>query len=151
MQGRTLLDFQLPTSNRNINLDHFEINRTNLINEELGMNTPADVAEFNQKLARLTNDQRQIYNNIMRSVNQYPNNRDNLFFLNAPGGTGKTFLLNTILAGIRTTGNIALAVASSGIASLLLKNGRTAHSRFKIPIQMTETSTCNISQQSELA
>ncbi|GBC01666.1 hypothetical protein RclHR1_04290002 [Rhizophagus clarus] len=45
---------------------------------------------------------------------------------------------------------IALAVASSGIAALLLDGGRTAHSRFKIPIPLTESSLLNISNQSEL-
>ncbi len=40
-----------------------------------------------------------------------------------------------------------LAVASSGIASLLLLGGRTAHSRFKIPIDLHDESICNITQQ----
>ncbi|CAG8778301.1 8548_t:CDS:1, partial [Rhizophagus irregularis] len=44
-----------------------------------------------------------------------------------------------------------IAVASSGIAALLLNGGRTAHSRFKIPIKLFENSTLNISKQSELA
>lgn len=43
---------------------------------------------------------------------------------------------------------IVIAVASSGIASLLLPGGRTAHSRFKIPIKLGHTSTCNIKVQS---
>lgn len=46
------------------------------------------------------------------------------FFLDAPGGTGKTFLLSLILAKIRSQQKIALAVASSGIA---------AHSALKLP------------------
>lgn len=44
-----------------------------------------------------------------------------------------------------------MAVASSGIASLLLPGGRTAHSRFKIPIDIDEYSCCNISQNTNLA
>ncbi|XP_048489950.1 uncharacterized protein LOC125491918 [Beta vulgaris subsp. vulgaris] len=39
-------------------------------------------------------------------------------------------------------GEIVLPVASSGIASLLLPRGRTAHSRFGIPLNVTENSTC---------
>ncbi|PIA25525.1 hypothetical protein AQUCO_11200032v1 [Aquilegia coerulea] len=46
---------------------------------------------------------------------------------------------------------IVLAVASSGIASLLLPGGRTAHSRFKIPLEVDDYSTCNISQKTDLA
>ncbi len=37
-------------------------------------------------------------------------------------------------------------VASLGIASLLLLGGRIAHSRFKIPIDLHDESTCNITQ-----
>ncbi len=44
-----------------------------------------------------------------------------------------------------------LVVASSGIASLLLLGGRTAHSRFKIPIDLHNESTCNITQQMKVA
>lgn len=41
--------------------------------------------------------------------------------------------------------------ASSGIASLLLAGGRTAHSRFAIPININEDSICYIEQRSDLA
>lgn len=64
------------------------------------------------------------------------------FFIDGPGGTGKTFVYSTLLADVRSDGGIALAVASSGIAALLMEGGRTAHSRFKIPINLTEHSTC---------
>ncbi|XP_072058197.1 uncharacterized protein [Arachis hypogaea] len=52
-----------------------------------------------------------------------------LFFLYGQGGCGKTFLWSTISCSIRSKGGIVLNVASSGIAALLLPNGRTAHSR----------------------
>ena len=42
-------------------------------------------------------------------------------------------------------------MASSGIASLLLPRGRTAHSKFKIPVPTFDDSICNIDQGSELA
>jgi hypothetical protein len=44
-----------------------------------------------------------------------------------------------------------LVVASLGIASLLLLGGRTAHSRFKIPIDLHDESTYNITQQIKVA
>ncbi|GKC11961.1 ATP-dependent DNA helicase PIF1-like protein [Tanacetum coccineum] len=46
---------------------------------------------------------------------------------------------------------IVLAVASSGIASLLLPGGRTAHSRFVIPLELMENRTCGIKQNTYLA
>ncbi|XP_031120314.1 uncharacterized protein LOC116023453 [Ipomoea triloba] len=62
-----------------------------------------------------------------------------------------TFVWKALSAKIRAQGDVVLNVASSGIASLLLLGGRTAHSRFAIPIAVTEDSTCNISQGSDLA
>ena len=63
-------------------------------------------------------------------------NKGGMLFLDAPGGTGKTFLINLILAKPQSEGNIALATASSGIAATLLTGGRTLHSTFKIPLDL---------------
>ncbi|MCO5599595.1 hypothetical protein L7F22_053701 [Adiantum nelumboides] len=77
--------------------------------------------------------------------------RGSIFFLDGPVGTGKTYLYNCLLSRVRGEGAIALATASSGISALLLKNGRTAHSRFKIPLDVDNCSTCNIPMQGHLA
>ena len=98
----------------------------------------------------LNADQLFAFNTIMNDVDNI-NNEHNLFFIDGPGGTGKTFLYSALLATIRERSEIALAVASSGIAALLLSNGRTAHSRLKIPIQLDEASTCNIKKNSDTA
>jgi hypothetical protein len=74
-----------------------------------------------------------------------------IFFLHEPGGTGKTYLYNTLCHHLHSQGKIVLCVASSGIATILLKGGRTAHSRFKIPIPSHESSVCSIPKTSELA
>uniref|UniRef100_A0A1U7VW82 ATP-dependent DNA helicase n=1 Tax=Nicotiana sylvestris TaxID=4096 RepID=A0A1U7VW82_NICSY len=46
---------------------------------------------------------------------------------------------------------IALATTTSGVAASILPGGRTAHSRFKIPIDIDENFSCNINKQSSLA
>lgn len=74
-----------------------------------------------------------------------------LIFLDGPGGTGKTLVERMCLAHVRARRGIALAVASSGVASLPLPGGCTAHSRFKIPVQIHADSTCSDSVQSNLA
>ncbi|GFX31329.1 ATP-dependent DNA helicase [Trichonephila clavipes] len=55
-----------------------------------------------------------------------------------------------ILETVRSKNDIALALASSGIAVTLLPGGRTAHSALKLPwnIQTINTPTCNISKTS---
>jgi nucleoside-triphosphatase THEP1 len=56
--------------------------------------------------------------------------RQELIFVHGHGGIGKTFLWRTIINRLRSEGLNVLAVASSGIASLLLPGG--LHSSFKI-------------------
>ena len=71
------------------------------------------------------------------------------FYLGSFGGAGKTFLINRLLAKVRSEGKIVRAMASSGIAALLLDGGTTAYSRLKIPIQVTAESTCYLSANSD--
>jgi hypothetical protein len=59
---------------------------------------------------------------------------DKTFFVDGLGGVGKTFLYGCLLIKVHSTSDIALSMASSGIATLLLEGGCTAHSHFKIPI-----------------
>ncbi len=81
--------------------------------------------------------------------------RQCLIFIDARGGTGKTYLLNALLAVVRVCDNScispALAVATSGIAATQLHGGRTFHSRFKAPVLLSEESILSISVQSSLA
>ncbi|KAG3127590.1 hypothetical protein PI126_g21787 [Phytophthora idaei] len=97
----------------------------------------------------LNGEQRSVYGTIIDAVDN-PTPGNTLFFVDGPGGTGKSTLLKHVLAKVRLSGKIALAVASSGIASLLLMGGRTAHSTFKIPLKLNDTSTCSIFKQSHL-
>jgi len=97
---------------------------------------------------RLNDDQHNAYETILNVVT---NKEGKLFFVYGSGGTSKTFVWTTFLSRLRGQGKIVLTVASSGIASLLLPGDRTAHSRFKIPIDLHNESTCNITQQMKVA
>ncbi|CAF1264648.1 unnamed protein product [Didymodactylos carnosus] len=90
-------------------------------------------------------DQRAAYNTILDLVNR---KIGGILFLDAPGGTGRTFVINLLLAKIRQQSKIAIAVASSGIAATLLHGGRTAHSTLKLPLNLShcESPLCNISK-----
>ncbi|CAH9146259.1 unnamed protein product [Cuscuta epithymum] len=119
-----------------------------IIHEELKYDKSV-MAETHAKLLKNMNEeQRSVYDKIMESVDK---TNGGVFFLYGHGGTGKTYVWKTLSAAIRSRGQIVLNVASSGIASLLLPGGRTAHSRFAIPINVTEDSTCNIKRGSPLA
>ena len=104
------------------------------------------VEKLHQSLLQpVTNEQLHVYNKIMTVVNSEVRN---FFFLYGYGGTGKTYLWKLLSAAIRGKGMIALNVALSGIASLLLLGGKTAHSTFCIPLAINDLSTCNINQKS---
>ncbi|GBP44069.1 hypothetical protein EVAR_85223_1 [Eumeta japonica] len=76
---------------------------------------------------------REVCGTLMKAVDD---GNGALFFLNAPDGTGKTFLMALISAAIRARSDIAVAVASSSIAATLLKGCRTAHSALKFPLNL---------------
>lgn len=99
-------------------------------------------------MGKLTDEQRSVYEQIIGAVES---KKGGVFFVYGFGGTWKTFLWNILSAAIRSTGDIVLNVASSGIPSLLLPGGRTAHSSFGIPINPDEFSTCNIEPGSDKA
>ncbi|KAI9383363.1 hypothetical protein POPTR_013G071501v4 [Populus trichocarpa] len=122
--------------------------RNKLLREELDY----DLAELrnNHSLAipHLNPCQKNIYDSVITSILQ---NKQALIFVHGHGGTRKTFLWHTIINRVRSEGLILPVVASSGIASLLLLRGRTSHSRFKIPLEVNENSTCEIKHNTHLS
>ena len=73
------------------------------------------------------------------------------YFLDAPGGTGKTFTIRAIQSILKVRKHSVIAVATSAVAASLLDGGRTAHSVFKIPIPCYAESVCSITMESTLA
>ncbi|XP_066316344.1 uncharacterized protein [Miscanthus floridulus] len=136
----------------NFNLPHrtsaFASSSTNrLVEEELSYNIPcsSDQSDFQ---SALNDDQIAAFNSI---VNRVTNEEPGFFFISGYGGTGKMFLWNCIVNHLRSQNKIVLTVASSGVASLLLPAGCIAHSRFKIPCDLDETSICDIKRGTMLA
>jgi len=138
MAGKDLKQLGLPTPQRNLG---------DRLSREMLSETSYDVNELDKYVSTneplLVADQRAAYNAILDRINR---KAGGIIFLDAPGGTGKTFVINLLLAKIRQQTKIAIAVASSGIAATLLHGGRTAHSKLKLPLNLTysEAPLCNI-------
>ncbi|XP_062224612.1 uncharacterized protein LOC133923203 [Phragmites australis] len=135
--GLSIASYDLPTPTDNPS--NSDGNR--LILEELIYDRIKLHREAKEMSAALNSDQRIIYDNVIHSISQ---NELFVYFVSGHGGTGKTFLRNAILANMRSNEHIVLAVASCGVASLLLPGGRTTHSRFKIPLDIHEENPQNV-------
>ncbi|XP_074306205.1 uncharacterized protein LOC141641445 [Silene latifolia] len=134
-----------------LKLDEIDVDRSNIKEIEEELNIPISSEELNV-VHMLNTEQRYAYDTIYRRVTK---NERGSFFLDGSGGTGKTFLYKTLLANLRVKGIIAIAVASSGIAAANaaanLPGGRTSNSQFKIPLDIEENQSSQISKQSSLA
>ncbi|XP_020696595.2 uncharacterized protein LOC110109740 [Dendrobium catenatum] len=145
--GRTIDDFDLPKLPP-VEEDFIDYNdelHNREIFEERHVITPVEDIDM---VLTLNIDQRNAYQEI---INRVDKKQSGMFFIDGPGGTGKTYLYRALLATLRNNGHLAIATATSGVAASILPGGRTAHSRFKIPINSTETSLCSIKKQSGLA
>ena len=119
-----------------------------VIREELDYDIGEVTRITAERVPSFTQEQAQVYETVLNAVR---NETSLQAFIDARGGCGKTFLLNTILASVRKEGWVALAMATTGIAANLLDLGRTFHSRMKAPLTPAEDSTLAISSQSQLA
>ena len=150
---KSLQSFMLPEPSDEdiIAVEHVNSIEPPFIREELDF----DVGELKnlveERVTTFTPEQANIFETVMDAV---INERPVQIFIDARGGCGKTYLINTILAAVRSLepgGCVALAMATTGIAGNLLTLGRTFHSRMKAPLKPTKDSTLNISSQSNLA
>ena len=71
--------------------------------------------------------------------------------MDAPGGSGKTYVFNKIASHLRHHNKTVACAAWTGIATTLMTSGRTVHNLFKLPVPVVDNSTCNVSPTSEQA
>src|SRR6266542_1706188 len=120
--GKTLADFNIIRPDYSLIEDENEFQQQTLIREEINYDQD-EMKTLLTKKNLLNDGQKEIYNTVINAVNNKSNQK--IFFVNGPGGYGKTFLFNMMLAEVRLQNQIAIAII--------------------------ETSTLNISKNSELA
>jgi hypothetical protein len=146
IQDKLLLNNQLMENFSLPVLDFHLINQ--LIQAQIAADNEVDTHEkrlFGQMMfAKLYDGQRAAFDQIMASIEDA--NQPRLFFLDGLGGTGKTFLYNTLITVLQGQGKSVVAVASTDIASTLLINGSTYHSKYKLCPPITETTRSKIEE-----
>ena len=139
-----------PTEQELTEVEVFNSQMPVLIREELEFDVNQMKRLVEERTAMFTPGQQDAFTTILDAVKH---NQPLCLFLDARGGCGKTFTLNTVLAAVRSLepgGCVALAMATTGIAANLLLLGRTFHSRMKAPLAPAEDSMFNIPGQSTL-
>ncbi|WVZ99087.1 hypothetical protein U9M48_044437, partial [Paspalum notatum var. saurae] len=142
--GARIKDHSLPPRS---NLTQFPPGNR-LMQEELSYDVPQLLIDSKKYIANLNPEQLHAFGTIVTAVLDHT---PRFFFVSGYGGTGKTYLWNAIIAHLRSQRKIVLCVASSGVASLLLPGGRTAHSRFKIPCELDDSTVCDIRRGTNLS
>ncbi|XP_071688799.1 uncharacterized protein [Rutidosis leptorrhynchoides] len=158
LQGYILYELQIFLNEHSTNVSDFGLPlipqhllddlQNRLIMEERNYDRDALAIERSILLSKLNQKQKMVCDTV---INTNVNRKQELIFVYGHGGTGKNFLWKALTTSLRVEGKIVLAVASSGIASLLLPSSQTAHSQFRIPLDLTDESVCNIKKKTQMA
>ena len=118
------------------------------VQAEIQCDVAAESSHFEANYSKLLDDQKSFVDSVILAIQR---KEPRSFFLDAVGGAGKTFCENLLLSWCKSKGIVAIAVATSGIAATLLRDGRTAQGRFKLPINPYPRCTWNVNAQSPQA
>lgn len=127
---------------------YLEAGNNNLVVAETSYNLRDILVEFNNLFKNCNVEQMEVYNAVLQSVEK---KEGGVLFVYESGGCGKTYIWKTLIYKLRSLGLVVFPVVSSGIAAILMPGGRTAHSRFKIPIVLDDYSSCGIGHESNIA
>jgi hypothetical protein len=106
---------------------------------------------IDERIESLNYEQRQAFEAIRPAIENADAFRPSMFYLDGPGGSGKTYLYNTLIKFVESKGSYTINTAFTGIAASLLINGTTIHKRFQIPMDGEHCQTLSISPSSSYA
>ena len=139
---RTLTELQTIVENANRRLHEFGLpepegyttrmfDTKEMRRETTAYNSSDELRKAEHKRSLMYEQQAALYDDVVEALN---NNDNQVFFIDGPGGSGKTFVEEALLHYVRGQGQVALACAWSGVAATLLEGGRTCHSTFGFPV-----------------
>ncbi|XP_036147162.1 uncharacterized protein LOC118647075 [Monomorium pharaonis] len=102
--------------------------------------------QYNQ----LNKKQKEIIDLILNRLDNNSQN-NNCFYIDGPGGSGKTFIYTTIYYLAKIRNKHVCTMAFTGIAATLLPAGKTVHKTFGLPVPLFADSSSSIKIQSKEA
>lgn len=96
--------------------------------------------EFRKRYNRASDEQRQILDMIIDALSNKKGIPEDYFIL-AAAGTGKTFVLITLIYYMRSidgTNTCYISMSSTALSAQLLPDGHTAHSTIKLPLEVND-------------
>ncbi|XP_066920182.1 uncharacterized protein [Clytia hemisphaerica] len=132
--GKSLQDFNLPD---------FDIE---IVQEQ--PNAAANRVEADRVRPSLNEAQTTIADAVINALSNNDFNSAKLFFIDGPGGCGKTYTYNYIIKEARAQSFTVSTSSWTGIAATLLDGGKTCHSLFKLPVPVNDGSTCSVKPNS---
>ncbi|XP_065323624.1 uncharacterized protein LOC135930767, partial [Gordionus sp. m RMFG-2023] len=133
VHGYNCKDFNLPTPD--------PIPQSNLYDAIIEADTACVM------VANLNLLQRNAFDKVIQAIAD-PSFTPKYFYIDGPGGSGKTYLYNTLMHYLRGQHKTVIPFATTGISSILLIGGRTIHSGFKIPVPILDTSVSRMKTNS---
>ena len=151
-ERHALHDIECVLKNHSMSLANFQLPDPGPLN--INVNSDFDINTESVQAATLIPTlnvrQRAAFDAIMNAIDN-PDEISRCFYLDGPGGSGKTYLYNTLMAFLRGRGQTVLPHATTGTAAVILKGGKTMHSGFKLPVPIVETSTSSMHMNSSEA
>ncbi|KAK4384318.1 hypothetical protein Sango_3073000 [Sesamum angolense] len=113
--GKSISLYDLPT--RPTNMDNVDCEFPREIQDEMSIQIPPEDYEAELKLNL---EQHKAFSMIIDVIQK---GKSGIFFIDGPGGTGKTFLYRALLAHLRSKKLMAIATATSGVAAAIMPGG----------------------------
>ncbi|XP_066933722.1 uncharacterized protein [Clytia hemisphaerica] len=111
-------------------------------------NAAANRVEADRVRPSLNEAQTTIADAVINALSNNDFNSAKLFFIDGPGGCGKTYTYNYIIKEARAQSFTVSTSSWTGIAATLLDGGKTCHSLFKLPVPVNDGSTCSVKPNS---
>ena len=99
-----------------------------------------------KSIFQINDEQKFIFEVISGNILQ--RSPQNCFFIDGPGGSGKTYLYSLLIDFPKSNQNKVLTLAYTRITRTLLQGGRTIHSTFHLPLNIYQDLTIQIQPDS---